>query len=397
MPAVHRILARSNNAATAAIVSASSVLPASNSVFRQTTDRDGNGQVRLAGSYTGEDDTTIEIEIRPASTGAERVSSPVFAGAGNGAMSGETAGSGVAAQDLTVTLVDLGTATAPAQAILYADVLLYAKTAGTGGNSIELGLAVNLTRGSPPVGVLPADLKQGEREWSTQTMNFGAKPLNPDGTLPSDAPRLIFGGDTSQVYRHYKRWDGTEWQYGFSPTLAANYPKGALVEGVTGDYTATVTQSATVETYPGLVTLYDLLLALDASTLVTVSSPPANDQKPGGMAAVDMPFRASAFALPVVKGREGLPDLAGIVVATTAPTETVTVECIDATVIGGETWEVRSAVAGTLPKAVTGVAYTAGFVGFTIPVQELEEYPVTGRISITNFQWADRAQGGGEG
>ncbi|HCB13648.1 MAG TPA: hypothetical protein DEP36_08810, partial [Gammaproteobacteria bacterium] len=44
----------------------------------------------------------------------------------------------------------------------------------------------------------------------------------------------------------------------------------------------------------------------------------------------------------------------------------------------------------TLPKAVTGVAYTAGFAGFTIPIQELTGHPVTGRMSITSIQWANQ-------
>jgi len=381
---VQRILAQINNAVPTATVAASSVLPADRQVFQQQTIRAGNGTVAISGSYSGAADATLDIEIRTPSTGAETATTPVFSGAGNGTLGDVSIDGGTVAQDITVTLVDLGTETTRAQAILYADVLLQAKTAGAGGNAITLNLTPTLTLSAAPVGALVEKLDRGTQEWTDQRLDFGSKALNPDGTVPADAPRLVFGRDLSRVYRHYKRWDGEQWQYGLSPKLAASYPQGSEVHTVTGSYSAVVTDGVTPETYSSLITLYDLLIALGASALISVATPPANNKKPGGMAAIDMPFRTAAFALPVEKGRAVLPDLTGITVASTAPTESVTLECIDDRFVNQETWSVKSKVAGALAAATTGTPYTGGgFVGFTVPTVALDSRPVDGRIGIS--------------
>lgn len=396
MPSCQRILADINNAVARATLNASAVLPAERQVFRQQTARSGNGVVRLDGAYSGADDTLIEVEIRPASGAVAPVTQPTFSGAGNGAMTQPTAINGSASQDVTVTLVNLGTTTVAAQAILYAAVVVLARTPGMAGNAITLSIAPDLALVTPPVGVLGDDLARGTQEWADQKLDFGAVPLNPDGTVPSNAPRLVFGRDVNQVYRHYKRWDGDQWQYGVSPKLATAYTTGALVNTVTGSYTATVSDGVTTENYPNLVTLYDLLLALSGSALVVPGTPPANDLKPGEMAAIDVPFRTNAFALPVEKSRAELPDLTGITVTATAPTESVSLECTSAAQLNAETWKVTSQVAGALPNATTGTAYGAGFVGFTIPTRPVETRPISGRIGLSDVSFVTRATGEGE-
>ncbi len=396
MPSSLRILADVNNAVASSTVTASSILPAKNSAFRQQTARAGNGSVRIAGGYTGADDTMIEIEIVAPATGNERASQPVFAGAGNGTMDAPTLSSGVEAQDVTVTLTDLGTTTVAAQAILYAEVIVRAKATGAAGNAITLSITPALTIDTSAVGALGADLAIDAQEWSDQKLDFGAVPLNADGTVPVTAPRLIFGMNQSQVYRHYKRWDGNQWQYGVSPKLAAAFATGALVNTVTGSYTATLTDGTTTETHTGLVTLYDLLLALSSSELVTLGTPPANDLTPGGMAAVEIPFRTAAFALPTEKSRTAMPDLIGVVVDSDAPTESIAIECVSVANFNGETWKVSGPVSGTLSSATTGTAYDDGPIGFTIPTQPVETTPITGRIGISGISYATRADGEGE-
>ena len=391
MPSSLRILADVNNAVASSTVTASSILPAKNSAFRQQTARAGNGSVRIAGGYTGADDTMIEIEIVAPATGNERASQPAFSGAGNGTMTTPTIAPGAAAQDWTVTLVDLGTETTHAQLILYADVLFQAKTAGAAGNALTLDITPNLTVAAT-VGALSAEIAQGGQEWADQKMNFGAVPLNPDGTLADNCPRLIFGGDLSRVYRHYKRWDGDQWQYGVSPKLAAGYAAGAQVQAVTGDYSATVTDGATTETYSG-TTLYDLLLAFGSSTLVSVASVIAKDLKPGGMAAIDVPIRTHAFALPVEKSRDDLPDLESLAIGD-GLTETLSMTCTANTPVGGETWAVRSRTADALPNARTGEPYASGPAHFTIPIVPLDGSPISGEISITDQNFP-RNDGGG--
>ena len=391
MRSCQRIFADINNVISAAEIVASSILPATRSAFRQSTARVGNGSVRIDGGYTGSDDTLIEIEIVAPATGNERASQPAFSGAGNGTMTTPTVAPGAAAQSWAVTLVDLGTETTHAQLILYADVLLQAKTAGAAGNALRLDIAPNIIV-SATVGALSAEIAQGGQEWADQKMNFGAVPLNPDGTLADHCPRLVFGGDLSRVYRHYKRWDGDQWQYGVSPKLATGYADGAQVQTVTGDYSATVTDGMATETYSG-TTLYDLLLAFGSSALFSVASVIAKDLKPGGMAAIDVPIRTRAFALPVEKSREELPDLENLVIGE-GLTETLSITCTANTPVGGEAWAVRSRTADALPNARTGEPYVSGPAHFTIPVIPLDGSPISGEISITDQNFP-RNDGGG--
>lgn len=383
MPSCQRILADRNNALAAATVAAATVRPAERQAFPVPAQRAGNGLIRLAGEYTGLAETAIDVEIRPSATGNQHFTAPTFAGAGNGTLANQTSAVDAVSQDLTVTCVDLGTTTAKAQAILYGDVLLRAKVAGTTGNSTTLTITLALTLSSSPVGALAEALARDTQEWSDQRIDFGALPLDPTGEVPTTARRLVFGRDTSQVYRHYKRWDGSQWQYGVSPKLRSAYDKDALVHTVTGTYTCAVTRGATTETFTGLTTLYSLVLALQGSDLVEVVTPIGNDRRPNGMAAIDVPVRTGAFALSPVKSRDDLPALTGVTVTAAAPTETVEVTCVDDAIANAEKWKVTSAVLGNRPQATTGVAYSSGYVGFAVPKVTLATKPVEGRFAIT--------------
>lgn len=362
MPAVHRLLASVNNAARTATVSASSIQTATDSVFRQPTTRSGNGQVRLTGGYTGANDATLEIEIRPVSTGAERVSTPVFTGAGNGAISELTVAPGTAAQTLTATLVDAGTETAPAVLALYGALQLKAKASGAAGNSLSLTVTPALTVGAP-IGALAVALSQGQFEWADSRLDFNAPALNADGTLPDTAPRIVFNSDLSRVYRHYKRWQDGKWLYGVSPALAADSPVNSPVQAVTGTYSVTLTDGLTPETYASLKTLYDFLRALASSALVTVVGVIANDRAPSGQNAIDLPIRTSAWVSGVTADKT-LPALA-VTCAADAVTDTISVVC-ETSRLNADLWAVTSAALGDLGTATTGKAF-ADTVNFTIP------------------------------
>lgn len=381
-----RLLANANNTVPAASVTASSVLAATRNVFPHPTSRQGNGQVVLSGGYTGANDAAIEIEIRPPSGSGVRVSSPLFAGAGNGTMEQPTAAPGSDAQAVTVTLVDVGTETTRAQAILYGDLLLRAKTAGDGGNALQLTVAPALTLSAQPVGALSAALNADTQEWTDARHDFGAVALLLDGTLPDTAPRLVFGRNPSRVYRHYKRWDGSQWRYGVSPKLAADHVTGSEVHTVTGNYTAGLSDGVTTESYPGIVTLYDLLTALSASALIEVIGAIANDRKPGGTAAVDLPIRTTSLALPATASDpKRMPGLRAVIATPSARTETLTIECVANAPIGAERWAVRSRVFSALTEAVTGIPYTDGPAQFTVPIvpRNATSPPVDGVIAIT--------------
>ncbi|MBK8132641.1 MAG: hypothetical protein IPK48_07960 [Gammaproteobacteria bacterium] len=383
---VQRLLAQANNAVPAATVAASSVLPAARQVFQQATVRAGNGVVALSGSYSGAADATIDVEIRTPSTGAELATTPVFAGAGNGTLTDLSIDGGTAAQDVTVTLVDVGTETSAAQLTIYGDILLRAKTAGAAGNALVLTVAPSLTLSASPVGALSVALDKDAQDWTDQRAYFGAVPLLPDGTIPATAPRLVFGGDLSRVYRHYKRWDGEGWRYGVSPKLATAYPAGSTVNTVTGTYSVEIDDGVTPETYASVATLYDFLTALSASALVEVVGAIGNNKKPGGIAGIDLPIRTGAFSLPIMASApDRMPELIEVNVAASSPTETISIECTKNSPVGGERWAVRSKAAGTaLADAITGALYTdSDSVQFRIPVIPRTASPVSGVMAIT--------------
>ncbi|HRD68321.1 MAG TPA: hypothetical protein PKY50_19500, partial [Candidatus Competibacter sp.] len=63
MSSPHRFLSNDRNAALAAQVSASSILPAEATAFPLARARNGTARAILSGGYTGADDTLIELEI----------------------------------------------------------------------------------------------------------------------------------------------------------------------------------------------------------------------------------------------------------------------------------------------------------------------------------------------
>lgn len=385
MPSCQRLLADLNNAAASAAVTTTALWPAYRQAVPQPIRRQGHGLVRLGGAYVGAEDALLDLEIRPNAGGAARVTQPTFAGAGNGALVEASAEEGLAAQTVTVSCVDLGTQSTFAQVILEGDVLLRAKATGSAGNSLRLAVTPQLVL-SAPIGALAAALSRGAQEWDDQRLDFGAVALDPDGAVPADAPRLVFGGDLSQVYRHYKRWDGDQWQYGVSPKLRADFAKDTRVYPVTGSYQCVLSggPGEAAETFAGLTTLYSLLLALTGSALITVATPIGNDRKPNGMAAVEVPVRTTSFALPVIKSRDDLPALINVAVTATAPAETITLTCVDDAAVNAEQWTVVSQVLGPCPPATTGAPYVGDHLAFTIPKVLLEVLPVEGRFAITD-------------
>ena len=81
-----------------------------------------------------------------------------------------------------------------------------------------------------------------------------------------------------------------DWSYVVDPPIVRDLPAETPVYAVTGSYTVTVTQGATVETYTSLVTLFDLLNALKTrSNMIEVDGVVVDDRTPGGMAAEDVP------------------------------------------------------------------------------------------------------------
>ena len=365
MPSVQRFLSGRNNLVRDAVLAASSVRP-STAIERIAAQRAGGGRVRLAGAYTGHEAAQVDVEI-VAAGGIPRASVPQFVGVGNGQLSVQSVDGAAPLQGLTLSLVDLGIPTEHAR-LDARQVQIRAKVAGAAGNDIRITVEPQLTR-TLTAWALLADWSAGTAVQTGSQWDFGGLPLSAQGDVDPDSPRIQFGFDP-QVYRPWRQYKDGAWQFGLSPALERTQPKGTAVYAVTGGYKITVTDGAAPEVYgdvsvgqPAVVTFYDLLTALQASALVEVAGVVAVDRAINGQAAIDVPLRTSAWLMAM----GGKVQLQGVTVPAAAPTQTVTVRCMNAEVIGAERWSVVGDVSGTLAVATTGIPYDSAAARFTVP------------------------------
>jgi hypothetical protein len=356
-----------------ALLSATNIV-ASQSVFRtDTAAKLGNGIVELDGSYTGQHNSLFEIEIVDATGDSSQVSEPVFTGIGNGAMTNVSA-TGLDAQTIGVSLVDLGTPTTFASAP-FQGVLLQALTSGFDGNLIAISVDDNdLVRTlSDTYSVPVSGLSASTNEYVGSQYDFGAGVLKQSGEIDeATTPRLSFGVNP-RVFRQYKKFDPIAGQYvfSFSPPLDRDVEGGESVHVVTGTWNVHLADGVNPnEDYPGVVTLYDALVDIDStSDLVEVIGAIANDLKPGGMGVNDLSVWTQSEIFSIT-GDGSIyvtrydPD---VTAAANAPSELVTLECTDATHIGAEVWAVNGSVSGPLGNAVSGAAFAAGAYDILIP------------------------------
>lgn len=365
MPSVQRFLSGRNNLVRDAVLAASSVRP-STAIERIAAQRTGGGRVRLAGAYTGHEAAQVDVEI-VAAGGIPRASVPQFVGVGNGQLDVLSVDGAAPLQGLTLSLVDLGIPTEHAR-LDARQVQIRAKVAGAAGNDIRITVEPQLTR-TLTAWALLADWSAGTAVQTGSQWDFGGLPLSAQGDVDPDSPRIQFGFDP-QVYRPWRQYKDGAWQFGLSPALERTQPKGTAVYAVAGGYKITVTDGVAPEVYgdvaasqPAVVTFYDLLTALQASALVEVAGVVAVDRAINGQAAIDVPLRTSAWLMAM----GGKVQLQGVTVPAAAPTQTVTVRCMNADVIGAERWSVAGDVSGTLAVATTGLAYDSAAVRFTVP------------------------------
>lgn len=366
-----RYLFNSRNAVRDAVLTATNVVP-SNVIYRTDEEtKAGGGDVSVTGDYVGATDTTIDIEIVNSTIdGTPRISQPVFIGVGNGTMSDVAADDTVDAQEFIVTLENLGTATRTAYAP-FQGVTLDAKTPGDDGNNILITVDRSALTLAATNYSLREDLRAGTNEYSGDFWNFGAVLLTADGKIPSltPPPRISFGNDP-QVYIPYKFFRDGAYVYGFSPTPVRDVAAGAPVYLVSGTYTVVAADGTDTDTFSSLVTLYDALNSIRAtSTLLAVDGLISVDYTPGGQAAVDLSVWSQSFATQVTTdGSDVIKDAVLTVgIATDAPTELLLVTCISSALFGSEAWKVAGGVSGRLDDAQTGVAYADGSYVFTIP------------------------------
>ena len=321
MPSVHRFLANHRNLSTAAVLSASSVYPASDTLTPVAGTRQGGARLTLSGAYTGQQDATVDVEVVTADA-ADLVSAPVFTGVGNGTLT-ELALTTASPQPFLITVASTGIVTRAA-ALNFFGVALEAKAVGAAGNSLTLTVdTTGLTVTAAPWSFLE-EANAGDSEFKGVQWDFGGYSLTADGYIDPRTARLRFGDDP-QVYRQYKAYTDSQWVYHLDPPLARSVTIGTTVSTVTGGYTVTLTNGTVTETTTG-ISLYEFLSAMDSrSTLIKVIGVVSDDQTPGGMAVDDLPARTDAYALPAVnKGGESLKGVTGVTVAADAPTELLT-------------------------------------------------------------------------
>ncbi len=335
-------------------------------------DATGGGTVELGGSYTGADAAVVDIEVTSNTiNGAPQLSTPVYAGVGNGVLSALEADSGIAAQEFTITCLSTGTPTRKAWAP-FQSVNLRAQTAGTGGNSLSVRVSQAGLTATATDFATTTPMQAGASEFSGDQHNFGAINLEPEGTVPPDAPRIRFGDDVT-VYRHWRKFQNGQYRYYVSPALQRDVPIGTRVYTITGGRTVTVLDGEAVEeTYTGVTTLYSLLSQIEAdSDLIEVDGVIAEDRRPGGMACDDLSVYTQSYA--AGSTRDGSiyirRALIPLDVAIDAPTETLRAECTAAGIPGAEIWTVSGSVSDALGTVTTGEDFATGDYGFTIPVE----------------------------
>lgn len=379
-------------------LTATNVAP-SNAIYRTAISRTGGGLVTLAGPYTAQNDATFEVEVlNDTVTGAPQISSPTFAGVGNGTLTDIDATASVSPQRIDVTLVDLGTETRNAYTP-WQGVTLRATAAGAGGNDITITVDdAGITKTETDYSLL-AEIRAGVNEYVGLEWDFGAAVLTPEGTIPANAPRITFGADP-QVYRAYKQFRDGAYVYGFSPAPVRTVAAGARISTVTGSRTVTVTDGASTDTYTSVTTLYSLLDAIqsDSGALVEVVEPVTVDNRPGGMGVTEMSILTQSFVATFnADGSQFAKDAdIGLAVSADAPTEKVTIRCIDASVVGSEIWGVTGSVSGQLDDAITGAAYDGEDYDFLIPHVESVSTTTTGLLNYS-VQYAARADAAPDG
>lgn len=359
MTSVQRFLSGHNNAVrTAAALSASSVRPAS-AIERIAATRAGGGRVRLMGEYSGHEAADIDVEI-VAAGGVPRASVPTLTGVGNGKLAVLDVDGVAPLQALTFTLRDMGVQTQHAK-LEVREVAIRARSPGAAGNDIRITVTPALTRTASDYALL-APWAGGTRAQVGEQWDFGGLPVSAAGELNVASPRVQFGFDPT-VYRCYREFKDGGWQHGLSPALERDLAAGTRVWAVTGGYTVTVTDGTDTETYAGMITFYDLLSALTASALVEVTGVVAADRRIGGQAAIDVPLRTAAWLYSL----SGKVRLGSVDVPPAAPTQAVTIRCVNADAVGRERWSVAGSVSGDMPPAVTGDLYTHAAAVFLVP------------------------------
>lgn len=396
------ILYNENNLIRTATIAATAPKASSNTVKPLITSRSGSGRVVLSGAYTGNDDAQIDIKIATGGS-TPRVSDPLYSGAGNGRVTDLAVDAATAAQTFTLTLINLGTDSEYADLPFFHGVLK-ARAIGASGNNITVtvdaantgGTIGAITKTATAFSVL-ADIPSGLKrlivdQRQNAEFNYGGLPLISGGRLDPLTPRLQFGL-FPKIYRQYQRQEQGDTVFYLDDETTRTIPAGTVVYNVTGGYRVVVSDGSTTEEYFDVITIFDLLSQLLASQLVEFDGVVVNDRAPDGMNSAEMDLRTASLALnPIpeyVNDARTPAILSGVAAPTSAPTQSVVIECTDNAKLGKEKWKVTGTNSGSLGTAETGAAFTSSALNFTIPEKSPDDTtgqsnsdPVEGDVQI---------------
>lgn len=399
--APQRFLANNRNAIREATLDPSSVLAVENSVLAIPTARDGTLEVALSGAYDGEEAATYDVEILDADVEVPLISAPVFEGEGSGSL--EDISASAVAQEFTVELTESGLPLLAAQ-IDFEGVTVKARTAGASGNAIYFNVDQSTLTFTPQPYSLLNDLEAGaggkDAPLTGAEYDFDTKILGADGQIPADAHRIAFGDDTSAIYLQYKEYLDGKTQYHFVPELKRAVPKGTVINFVTGGRTVKVYPGSPEETYTDIVSLYDLLIALQTtSQLVMVDGVVANDRSPEGQAAHELQTRTDAYFEPSSgEGNASAFGFEDVTVAPDAGTQLVVATCVAVNPadhplahVGMTRWSLKSSLLGDLGTIIEGEPFSGSAFGLTVPRRLPEAIDMqVGNFTVTDIVYATR-------
>lgn len=409
--APQRYLANDRNLVRSGTLTPSTVLPVSDSVLEVPVARAGTGQVVLSGAYSGVEETTFDVQVLDNTIDVANISAPVFTGAGSGQDDQGNFGlTNIVAtgtpQTYTVQLQDAGLPTITA-GIDFEGVRIIARTVGSAGNGIEIEIDQTTMTFTEQNFSLLEELAVGDGGETSgikgAAFDWDTKVIGVDDVIPAAAHRVAFGEDTGDVYLQYKKYVDGDWFYHFVPAIKRAIPKGTRVSFVTGGRAVTVTDlTPATETFPDIVTVYDLLNAFfTSSAIVSVSGVIANDRTPTGQAAKELAIRTDAHCEPSTgSGSAAATGFVDVFANANAATELVEATCFAVTSadhplarLGAERWKLKGSVSGDLGDIVTNVPYVEpdSKFGLTIPQRLPDGYGVQrGRFTVTDIIYVAR-------
>ena len=175
--------------------------------------------MELSGSYSGADDAVVDIEVTSNTiNGAPQPSAPVYAGIGNGSL--------LACPPIAASTRKSSRSLAWISARRRAARRGRRFRASTCARSWPARLATPYSLRVSQSGLTATatdfattgDMSAGASEFSGDQFNFGAINLEPEGTVPTAAPRIRFGDDVT-VYRHWRVFRDGAYRYHLSPAL----------------------------------------------------------------------------------------------------------------------------------------------------------------------------------